>query len=84
MADERSPIIRTLADRVRLERLRRRWTQHELAHRAGCAYVTISNLERGESPKGVTIDNLAAIARVLDVSTDYLIGRTAELVGSPT
>lgn len=49
-----------IANRVRLEREARGWSQAELAERSGVAKATISKLERGEmSPTAVTLVRLA-------------------------
>jgi transcriptional regulator with XRE-family HTH domain len=59
--------------RVKLVRRRYDWTQEELAVKAAVDAMTISRLERG-SAKAVYADTVAALARGLGVSADYLLG----------
>lgn len=48
------------------------WSQEELAKKIGSSRVMIGNYERNENTPSVDI--LLKIARVFDVSVDYLIG----------
>jgi transcriptional regulator with XRE-family HTH domain len=67
----------TLGDRIRVARVRARLNQAELARRIGVSTNAMNRLEIG-----ITTDphasRITAIADVLDVSTDYLLGRSAQ------
>ena len=52
----------------------RKWSQTELAERSGLSQNAISNYERGDREPGSTA--LAALARALECSADYLLGLT--------
>jgi transcriptional regulator with XRE-family HTH domain len=69
--------MKVLANRVYMLRHGRRMSQQELARAVGCSPVTISNLEQ-QKLKTLTIDNLVSLARVFDVTVDYLLGRDEE------
>lgn len=62
-------------DRLKRLRDRRDLTQGQLAAYAGVAQSWISRLERGEATN-IGAEHLQSIARVLDTSADYLLGRT--------
>ena len=59
--------------RVRKVRRAQDLTQEQLADKAHLNAITISRLEKGTA-KAVYADTVAALARALDVSTDYLLG----------
>lgn len=60
----------TLGDRIRGKRAENRWTQVELARRAGINPKTLIFVERGKcEPKHRTVSRLA---RALGVTLDYL------------
>ncbi len=61
-------IVRILCERLRKERLLQEMSQGDVAARAGLSTNTVSNLEAG---KGVGLENLIRVARVL--------GRASEL-----
>src|SRR5262249_4463674 len=63
----------TLGDRIKRERIRKGWGVRELARLAGVRYALISELETGKKAD-TTGRNLKRLARVLGVTTDYLIG----------
>jgi transcriptional regulator with XRE-family HTH domain len=74
----------TVAHRVRRLRARRGWSQHQFAQMLGermrrsVDSVTVSNMERPDaSGRRWTVDELAAAAEVLGVSTGYLLGESA-------
>lgn len=52
----------------------RNMTYKELAFETGLHYNTIAKVANGN--RGLTIENAVKIADVLQVSLDYLIGRT--------
>ena len=62
----------SLGDRIKMTRQRRKLSQSQLATAAGIHQKNISKYENdGVVPSALT---LKAIADVLDVSTDYLLG----------
>jgi transcriptional regulator with XRE-family HTH domain len=68
----------SLGRRVMSARMRRGVRQGELARAIGVSQNTLSLIEKGETqdPRSSIITN---IARVLHVSTDYLLGLTDEI-----
>lgn len=62
---EVNELLRICGDRVRTARMRRRWSQAELAERMGVERRTVSRLEEG-SP-GVGVGGLFAALWVLDL-----------------
>ena len=63
----------SLGTRVKERRIELGWTQEELARRLGVRQNVVSRLEAG----GVKTPNLVmlrTLARVLGVTTDYLVG----------
>jgi len=60
-----------IADRVRAARLKRKWTQHDLADQLGLHHSAISKFENKREPK---LQNLISLATALGVTTDYLLG----------
>lgn len=63
-----------LGDRISKWRKQKKLTQEELAKKANVTKAAVSNYENGHSTP--SNDTLVAIADALDVSTDYLLGRT--------
>ena len=62
----------SLGNRIRLARERAGYTQEKVAERIGVSRSAVSRWEQGEiEPK---VQNLVAIAALLSVSTDYLLG----------
>lgn len=68
-----------VGDRIKQRRLELRWTQDQLAQKAGISKSFLSDLENGK--RSVSADNLLDVARVLGVSLDYLM--TGKAVESP-
>ena len=66
--------------RLRAAREKRGLTQGELAKRAGLQMSAISHFETGT--RKPSFENLRRLADALDVTTDYLLGRTEEFDGS--
>jgi len=62
-----------LREKVLAERLKRKWTQTELADKVGVQSATISRIESGEEID-VKASTLRGLAVAFDVSVDYLIG----------
>lgn len=67
-------ILRT---RLRKAREARKWSQSFLARCAGCGQEKISFYETGKSKP--QYQTLVHLANALQVSTDYLLGRTDEI-----
>lgn len=67
---------RSLGARVRVVRQRAGLSQAQLAERAGVANETISRLERGSFEP--SLSTLIAVADVLEVDLDSLVGRATE------
>ncbi len=61
-------------ERVAFWRKKKRMTQEELAFKVNLTKAAISNYENGHSTP--SNETLVAIADVLDLDTDYLLGRT--------
>lgn len=59
---------------LREARKAKRFTQEELAEEANISRVMVSRYESGTVIP--TVDVLVSLANALDVSTDYLLGRT--------
>ena len=57
--------LRELGNRIRGQRLARRWTQHEFAEKCGLHRTFIGSVERGE--RYIIILKLRLLARVLRV-----------------
>jgi transcriptional regulator with XRE-family HTH domain len=62
--------------RVRQLRLKKGWTQEELADRTSRHWTYIGGIERGE--RNVTLEVIADIARALDVDIRALFPRERE------
>ena len=62
------------AERIKVVRLLREWTQAELAARAGLPPTSIAHFEAGS--RKPSFDNLRRLATALEVTTDYLLGRS--------
>lgn len=77
--DRRIFAARLLDARDRLRGL----TQAQLAEKAGLPSTSISHFENLEGTRKPSFDNLRRIAIALDVTTDYLLGRSDDHVGVP-
>src|SRR5688572_14054620 len=60
-----------VADRLRRYRNERRWTQADLARKAGLSPDTVSRIERGERPRPRTAQ---ALADAIGVPVERLLG----------
>lgn len=69
---ERELFLKNLGLSIKLERVRRRLSQEELAERAGLHRTYIGMVERAE--RNITVVNLALIAKALGVSIGSLLG----------
>jgi transcriptional regulator with XRE-family HTH domain len=61
-----------LREKVLAERLKRKWTQTELADKVGVQSATISRIESGED-RDIKASTLRGLAEAFDVSIDYLV-----------
>lgn len=66
--------METLAARIKSSRKMRGLTQQQLADKLDIDQGFISRLERGE--KGITIDLLNRLAKLLDVPLSYILGES--------
>jgi transcriptional regulator with XRE-family HTH domain len=66
--------MRLRIDRLRALREQRGWSQRELGRISGLGDTQISRYEHGSTDP--SSENLAILADHLNVSTDYLLGRT--------
>ncbi len=62
---------RSVSKRIVKAREEKGWTQEELAHKAGLSRTVVSKLEIFS--KDPLVSTLAAVARALGVSMDYLV-----------
>ena len=64
-------------DKLKFSRVHRGWTQEQLAIHSKILNTTIADYEAGlEKP---SYDNLRKLAKVLDMSADYLLGLVDEI-----
>ena len=68
--------------KLRLQQTRklRELSQDELANKAGLPSTAVSHFESGK--RKPSFDNLRKLADALEVSIDYLVGRTGNLSGN--
>jgi transcriptional regulator with XRE-family HTH domain len=67
-------IREVLAERLRRQRMSLGLNQADLAERTGIPYQVISRLEHGH--QSIYVERLVELADTLNVSLDYLVGRT--------
>ena len=60
--------------RLRAAREMRRWSQNELGQRSGLPPSSVAHFEAGS--RKPSFDSLHRVATALEVTTDYLLGRT--------
>lgn len=65
-------LVQQLGERVRRRRMALGLSQTEFAKQAGIPVPRLSNIEHGH--QSIYIERLAALAKALNVSTDYLLG----------
>lgn len=63
-----------VGERIKELREKRGWSQREFAKRLGISYSVVNRIELGKRP--VDDRELAKIADLFDVTTDYLLGRS--------
>jgi transcriptional regulator with XRE-family HTH domain len=68
----------SLAQRLRMARAYRGWSQTELARRSGVHNMQISKLERGVIHETST-STLRALCQALGISPSYLLGMTEDM-----
>jgi transcriptional regulator with XRE-family HTH domain len=64
----------SVGERIKELREKRGWSQREFAKRLGISYSVVNRMELGKRP--VDDHELAKIADLFDVTTDYLLGRS--------
>jgi transcriptional regulator with XRE-family HTH domain len=69
-------------ERLIAAREARRLTQTELAQRAGLQPAAIGHFERNR--RKPSFANVRALAKALNVSSDYLLGRSSDMEGATT
>ncbi len=80
---ENDPQVRAgLSQRLQELRLENQMTQAELARLCDIPQPVLSLYEKTESNRMPTLYGLVKLANVLQVSTDYLLGRTKEKNGN--
>ena len=67
-------LLTILAERVRRQRMALGLTQTELAAQTGIPIPNLSRIEHGR--QSIYIERLVDLAEALQVSTDYLVGRS--------
>lgn len=65
-------ILEILSRRLKELRIENNYSQYEIANLIGIAQVTYSHYELGR--RSVSTQNLVNIAKIYNVSTDYLFG----------
>ncbi len=70
------PVAETLATRLREARLRKSWTQQELATRASTSQAVIQKIENGKSLRPRII---GSIAKALEVDPSWLMFGVSEI-----
>jgi len=77
------PMVKTFSDRLKAMRETRGMSQADLAKKTRLQPTAISHFETGA--RSPSFDNLRRLADALNVSTDYLIGRSDEpILSGPT
>ena len=76
-----TPINPRIGQRVMQARRQLGLTQRQLATQAGTSLAVITRLETGK--QSVSAERLASIAEILEVSLDYLAGRTEDPTPPP-
>lgn len=65
-----------VGERIRKLRKERGWTQSDLAKKVNVSSQVVSNWERKYTDPDH--DDISRLSKILDVSTDFLLGRTTE------
>lgn len=69
-------------ERLAQARDKRKLSQADLAKKAGLQAAAIGHFERGR--RKPSFANVRALAKALNVSSDYLLGRTEDMKGATT
>ncbi len=69
--DKKIELLNKFGEKVREERLKRGFSQEELAGKAGVHRTYIGMIERGE--KNITLTNIKKVANALDLKIDQLL-----------
>lgn len=72
-------VLEILSKKLKELRKENNYSQQEIANLIGIAQVTYSNYELCR--QSVSIQNLVKIARIYNVSTDYLLGISDDKLG---
>ena len=72
-------VLEILSKRLKELRIENNYSQYEIANLLGIAQVTYSNYELGR--RSISIQNLVKIAKIYNVSTDYLLGISDSKLG---
>ena len=73
---------KVFAQRLRYVREQvRQLTQSQLGQLSGLPATSISHFEKEDGVRKPSFDNLRSLAKALDVTSDYLLGRTEDLHG---
>jgi transcriptional regulator with XRE-family HTH domain len=75
MTEESSP-SEIFKDRLKAARDLRKWSQNDLAGRAGLPPSSIAHFETGS--RKPSFETLRRLANALEVTTDYLLGRVSD------
>jgi transcriptional regulator with XRE-family HTH domain len=74
---------KVFAERLKYAREKlRNLTQTQLAEITGLPSTSISHFEKTEGTRKPSFDNLRRLAKALDVTTDYLLGRSNDPIGN--
>ena len=65
-------VLVMLSKRLKELRIENNYSQYEIANLIGIAQVTYSHYELGR--RSISMQNLVKIAKIYNVSTDYLLG----------
>lgn len=72
--DDETKQSKVIGERVRLQRKKRRWTQTKLAELIDISTSFLGHIERGT--RIASFKTITGLADALEVSVDYLLGRT--------
>jgi transcriptional regulator with XRE-family HTH domain len=74
---------KVFAERLRYAREKLRdMTQTQLSEKSGLPATSISHFENIDGTRKPSFDNLRRLAKALEVTTDYLLGRTEDPIGA--
>lgn len=72
MYKDRTLLLQTLGDNIRIERIKANKTMEKLAEDANVSIQTIKDIEHAK--RACQVDTLVSIASALHLSPDYLLG----------